>query len=114
MIRRPPRSTLFPYTTLFRSGGRAERQNIEVVGALLRILGKPESLIQYVTDRSGHDRRYAINSEKLRHELGWDPSHGFEEGLAGTVRWYLENRRWWERVLSEAYRASNALYLKDD
>src|SRR2546422_4173364 len=107
MIRRPPRSTLFPSPTLSRS-------TIEVVRGLLGILGKPESLIRYVTDRAGHDRRYAMNIDKLRRELGWQPRHGFEAGLVRTVQWYRDHRGWWERVLSEAYRASNALYLKGD
>jgi len=97
---------------VYNIGGESERPNVTVVRALLRALGKPESLIRYVTDRAGHDRRYAMDCAKLRRELGWRPRHGFEAGLASTVQWYLEHRPWWERVLSEAYRASNALYLK--
>src|SRR5437588_626505 len=99
---------------VYNIGGRSEQPNIAVVQTLLKILAKPESLIRYVTDRAGHDRRYAINCDKLCGELGWEPRHTFEAGLAATVRWYLERRGWWERVLSEAYRASNALYLKTD
>jgi len=99
---------------VYNIGGGAEVPNIEVVRALLHALGKPESLIQYVTDRAGHDRRYAMNTDKLCRELRWRPRHGFEVGLASTVQWYLDHRRWWERVVSEAYRVSNALYLKDD
>jgi len=99
---------------VYNIGGRSEQPNIAVVRTLLKILAKPESLIRYVTDRAGHDRRYAINCDKLCDELGWEPRHTFEAGLAATVRWYLERRGWWERVLSEAYRASNALYLKTD
>jgi dTDP-glucose 4,6-dehydratase len=99
---------------VYNIGGGAELPNLAVVRALLSILGKPESLIRYVTDRPGHDRRYAMNTEKIAHELGWRPRHQFQPGLEETVRWYLEHRRWWERVLSEAYRASNALYLKSD
>jgi dTDP-glucose 4,6-dehydratase len=97
---------------VYNIGGESERPNVAVVRALLKTLGKPESLIRYVTDRAGHDRRYAMDCAKLRRELGWQPRHGFEAGLASTVQWYLEHRPWWERVLSEAYRASNALYLK--
>ncbi len=97
---------------VYNIGGESERPNVTVVRALLKTLGKPESLIRYVTDRAGHDRRYAMNCAKLRRELGWQPRHGFEAGLANTIQWYLEHRPWWERVLSEAYRASNALYLK--
>ena len=98
---------------VYNIGGGAEHANIEVVRTLLRALGKPESLIQYVTDRPGHDRRYAMDTGKLCGELGWRAEHRFEAGLGATVQWYLEHRRWWERVLSEAYRASNAMYLKD-
>jgi dTDP-glucose 4,6-dehydratase len=98
---------------VYNIGGAAERPNVAVVQTLLKILGKPESLIRYVTDRAGHDRRYAMNTEKLQRELGWQPRHAFETGLETTVQWYLDHRAWWERVLSEAYRASNALYLKD-
>jgi dTDP-glucose 4,6-dehydratase len=78
---------------------------------VLKILNKPESLIRYVTDRAGHDRRYGMNIAKLHGELGWQPRHAFEAGLETTVQWYLDHRAWWERVVSEAYRASNALYL---
>ena len=99
---------------VYNIGGRSEQANIAVVRTLLHILKKPESLIRYVTDRAGHDRRYAINCDKLCGELGWEPRHTFAAGLAATVAWYLERRGWWERVLSEAYRASNALYLKTD
>ncbi len=99
---------------VYNIGGEAECANIYVVRELLRALAKPESLIKYVTDRPGHDRRYAMNTGKLKGELGWRPRHRFEDGLAETLRWYLSHRRWWDRVLSEAYRASNALYLKDD
>ena len=95
-------------------GGDAELPNVEVVRALLAALGKPESLIRYVSDRPGHDRRYAMNTEKIGRELAWRPRHPFRAGLEDTVRWYVEHRRWWERVLSEAYRASNALYLSSD
>src|SRR5207245_1918870 len=80
----------------YNIGGQAERPNIEVVRGLLGILGKPESLIRYVTDRAGHDRRYAMNIDKLRRELGWQPRHGFEAGLGRTVQWYRDHRGWWE------------------
>src|SRR2546422_5296977 len=99
---------------IYNIGGSAEQPNVAVVRALLAVLGKPESLIRHRTDRPGHDRRYAMNSEKIARELAWRPRHQFRPGLEETVRWYLEHRRWWERVLSEAYRASNALYLKSD
>ncbi|HWP38063.1 MAG TPA: dTDP-glucose 4,6-dehydratase [Gemmatimonadales bacterium] len=98
---------------VYNIGGQAERQNLDVVRALLRLLGKPESLIRFVADRPGHDRRYAMDTTKLTGELGWRPAHSFEAGLAQTVQWYLEHRSWWERVLTEAYRATSAMYLKD-
>ncbi|MCH7935434.1 MAG: hypothetical protein IIC36_15695, partial [Gemmatimonadetes bacterium] len=78
---------------------------------ILETLGKPESLIEFVTDRPGHDRRYAMNISKMRSELDWTPRHTLDAGLAATVEWYLENRTWWERVISEAYRAASAMYL---
>jgi dTDP-glucose 4,6-dehydratase len=74
------------------------------VQGILKLLGKPESLIQYVKDRPGHDRRYAIDPSKSRQELGWTPAHTFEAGLADTVRWYVENPPWWQSVTSGAYR----------
>jgi dTDP-glucose 4,6-dehydratase len=97
---------------VYNIGGGTELANIDVVRAVLRILDRPESLIQYVTDRPGQDRRYAMNTEKLRRDLAWRPHTSFEAGLAATVKWFLDHHRWWEHVLSEAYRASNALYLK--
>lgn len=97
---------------VYNIGGGAERRNLDLVRALLGLLGKPDSLISFVKDRPGHDRRYAMDTRKIQSELGWRPKHTFESGLALTVRWYLENRPWWERVLSEAYRAATALYLR--
>ncbi len=84
-------------------GGASERANIDVVKALLSILGKDESSIEYVKDRLGHDRRYAIDFSKIERELGWRPSVSFEEGLKRTVTWFIENRQWWEGVRSGAY-----------
>ncbi|RKG87873.1 dTDP-glucose 4,6-dehydratase [Corallococcus terminator] len=89
---------------VYNIGGGSERRNIEIVKGILGLLNKPESLIQYVADRPGHDRRYAIDPAKIRAELGWKAKHTFEEGLADTVKWYVENRAWWERVTSGAYR----------
>ncbi|MCE9672702.1 dTDP-glucose 4,6-dehydratase [Myxococcus stipitatus] len=88
---------------VYNIGGGAERRNIDIVKAILGLVGKPESLIQYVKDRPGHDRRYAIDPSKIRAELGWSPVHTFEQGLADTVHWYLEHRQWWQRVTSGAY-----------
>ncbi|WP_338865415.1 dTDP-glucose 4,6-dehydratase [Myxococcus stipitatus] len=89
---------------VYNIGGGAERRNIDIVKAILGLVGKPESLIQYVKDRPGHDRRYAIDPSKIRAELGWAPAHTFEQGLADTVRWYVDHPAWWERVMSGAYR----------
>ncbi|RKG55894.1 dTDP-glucose 4,6-dehydratase [Corallococcus sp. AB011P] len=89
---------------VYNIGGGSERRNIEIVKGILGLLKKPESLIQYVADRPGHDRRYAIDPTKIRTELGWKAKHTFEQGLADTVTWYVENRAWWERVTSGAYR----------
>jgi dTDP-glucose 4,6-dehydratase len=90
---------------VYNLGGSSERRNLEVVHAVLDLLGKPRSLVRFVADRPGHDRRYAIDASKARRELGWEPSRRFEEGLASTVRWYVENRGWWERVMSGEYRS---------
>ena len=97
--------------TVYNLGGETELTNIEVVQRLLRLLGKPESLIQLVADRPGHDRRYAMNITRARTSLGWAPRHDCERGLCETVEWYLSHRSWWQRVLNEAYRAASALYL---
>lgn len=89
---------------VYNVGGGAERQNLELVRSILALLERPESLIRFVADRPGHDRRYAIDPSKIRAELGWTPTRSFEEGLADTVRWYVDHREWCERVLSGAYR----------
>ena len=85
---------------VYNIGADAELQNIAVVELILETLGKPHELIGYVTDRLGHDRRYAIDSAKIRSELGWKPQQTPREGIVETVRWYLENREWWEPLLS--------------
>ena len=89
---------------IYNIGGHNERSNIEVVKTILRYLEKPESLISYVEDRAGHDRRYAIDPAKIRRELGWLPKTGFDEGIAKTIRWYMDNRAWWEEIINGAYR----------
>lgn len=88
---------------VYNIGGESERTNMEIVTLILKILGKPESLIKYVKDRPGHDRRYAIDSTKIKTELGVTPKTLFSEGMEQTVRWYLDNREWWERIKSGAY-----------
>lgn len=90
---------------VYNFGGDAERENIDVVKQILGLVGKDESLIEYVTDRPGHDRRYAMDSRKAHKELGWQPEFTFEDGLKATVDWYLANKSWWERVRSGAYQA---------
>lgn len=89
---------------VYNVGGNSERENIEVVKALLDHLGKPHDLITYVTDRPGHDRRYAIDATKIREELGWEPRVVFEDGLGETIAWYRDNGPWLEQVRSGAYR----------
>jgi len=93
----------------YNIGGKAERRNIDVVGAICDAMdrftrcpngGSHRKLINFVPDRPGHDFRYAIDFAKLNSELGWSPKHSFETGLNATVRWYLENRAWWEPLLS--------------
>jgi dTDP-glucose 4,6-dehydratase len=90
---------------VYNFGGDAERENLFVVKEILRLCGKGEELIQYVKDRPGHDRRYAMDSSKARAVLGWRPRHSFETGLRKTVDWYIANKTWWERVRSGAYQA---------
>ncbi|MBQ1335982.1 MAG: GDP-mannose 4,6-dehydratase, partial [Selenomonadaceae bacterium] len=81
-----------------------ERRNIDVVKTILKELGKPESLIEYVEDRKGHDRRYAIDPTKIHEELGWEPATKFDEGIKRTIQWYLENKTWWENIVSGEYK----------
>ncbi|MDR3312892.1 MAG: dTDP-glucose 4,6-dehydratase [Oscillospiraceae bacterium] len=89
---------------VYNIGGRNERDNMTVVRSILHELGKPESLISYVTDRAGHDLRYGIDPAKMHRELGWLPETGFAEGIAATVRWYVENQSWWAAILDGSYR----------
>jgi dTDP-glucose 4,6-dehydratase len=88
---------------VYNIGGNNEKANIDIVKLILRDLGKDESLITYVKDRPGHDRRYAIDSTKIQNELGWKPQYKFENGISETIRWYLDNRNWWERIKSGKY-----------
>jgi dTDP-glucose 4,6-dehydratase len=88
---------------VYNFGAASERHNLHIVKQVLALLGKPESLIAFVKDRPGHDRRYAIDATKAQAKLGWAPRHVFEDALAATVRWYVERRPWWERIISGEY-----------
>ncbi len=89
---------------VYNVGGHNEMRNLDIVRLICRELGKPESLIEFVRDRKGHDRRYAIDPSKISRELGWVPEVSFREGLRKTIRWYLDNRNWWETITSGEYR----------
>jgi len=86
---------------IYNAGGGNPRANLDVAKAVLRALGKPESLIAFVADRPGHDLRYALDCEKIRRELGWVPETPFDEGIEQTVRWYVGNRAWWEPLAKD-------------
>jgi len=87
----------------YNIGGCNEKTNLQVIRTLLAELQKPESLITFVTDRPGHDRRYAIDASKIMAELDWKPTVTFEQGLKKTIRWYLDNKNWLENVVSGDY-----------
>ncbi|MEK5382283.1 dTDP-glucose 4,6-dehydratase [Niallia sp. FSL W8-0635] len=87
---------------VYNVGGHNERTNLEVVKTIISILGKSEDFIEFVTDRLGHDKRYAINPTKLE-ALGWKPTYSFESGIAQTIQWYLDNKGWWEEIISGEY-----------
>lgn len=88
---------------VYNIGGHNERTNLEVVKTILKVLGKPESLISFVTDRPGHDRRYAIDPEKITKELGWKPKYNFDTGIVATIKWNLDNQEWLSHVESGEY-----------
>jgi dTDP-glucose 4,6-dehydratase len=87
---------------VYNVGGSNEHANLEITRLILDHLGKSEDLISYVTDRLGHDRRYAIDSSHIQSELGWSPRHGFEAGIRETIDWYVENADWTRRVMAGA------------
>ena len=89
---------------VYNIGGHNEMRNIDIVKLICAELGKPESLITYVTDRKGHDQRYAIDPAKIHAELGWLPETMFKDGIKKTIRWYLDNQEWWETIRSGEYR----------
>lgn len=88
---------------VYNIGGHNEMKNIDIVKMICQALGKPESLITYVTDRKGHDMRYAIDPEKINSELGWFPETKFADGIQKTIRWYLDNREWWQCIITGEY-----------
>ncbi|MGE5351642.1 MAG: dTDP-glucose 4,6-dehydratase [Syntrophothermus sp.] len=88
---------------VYNIGASQEMTNIEIVKLILKNLGKGDELIEYVKDRPGHDRRYAIDSSKIRSELGWKPSFMFDEAICKTIEWYKENEEWWKRIISGEY-----------
>jgi dTDP-glucose 4,6-dehydratase len=88
---------------VYNIGASREMKNIEIIKLILKKLGKGEELIEYVKDRPGHDRRYAIDSTKIQKELGWKPTFEFEEAISATIDWYLQNKKWWERIISGEY-----------
>lgn len=88
---------------IYNVGGSCEKTNLELVKLILDVLGKPQSLIKFVADRPGHDRRYALETSKIEHELEWEPSVYFERGLRETVKWYTGNEDWWRRIKSGEY-----------
>jgi len=88
---------------IYNVGGGNEKTNLELIHKLLELLGKPRSLMQFVTDRPAHDRRYALDCTKIARELGWKPAYSFEKGLRATVDWYLKNESWWRSIKSGEY-----------
>ena len=89
---------------VYNVGGHNEKTNIEIVKLICKELGKPEYLITHVADRKGHNMRYAIDPTKIHNELGWLPETKFEDGIKKTIQWYLDNRKWWETIISGEYR----------
>lgn len=89
---------------IYNIGGHNEKTNLEVVKTIIKELGKSENLIEFVTDRPGHDRRYAIDPTKIHNELGWFPATKFNDGIKKTINWYLTHKAWWEKIISGEYR----------
>jgi dTDP-glucose 4,6-dehydratase len=88
---------------VYNVGANTEKPNIEIVKLVLKQLGKTEALIEYVKDRPGHDRRYAINSTKIERELGWKAEHSFENAIQHTIQWYIDYEKWWKEIISGDY-----------
>ena len=88
---------------IYNGGGNNEKANIEIVKIIIKALGKTEDLIEYVKDRPGHDRRYAIDNSKITRELGWAPSYTFDQGISETIDWYMRNEEWMDKITSGEY-----------
>lgn len=98
---------------VYNIGASREMTNISIIKLILKKLGKGEDLIEYVKDRLGHDRRYAIDSSKIQNELGWSPEFEFEQAINDTIEWYLQNKNWWERIISGEYQKYYELQYKN-
>jgi dTDP-glucose 4,6-dehydratase len=98
---------------VYNIGGNCEKTNLEITKIILRELNKPDSLVRFVKDRPGHDRRYAIDCKKISNELGWSRQYDFEEGLRETIKWYVKNRSWWNKVKSGEYKEFYNKWYKD-
>ncbi|MCX6171138.1 MAG: dTDP-glucose 4,6-dehydratase [Ignavibacteriales bacterium] len=98
---------------VYNIGASREMKNIDIVKLILQKLGKNEDLIEYVKDRPGHDRRYAIDSSKIQNELGWKPTVQFEQAIGDTIDWYLQNKNWWQRIISGEYQKYYELQYKN-
>ncbi len=88
---------------VYNIGGNNEKANLEIVNLIIETLGKSKDLINYVKDRPGHDRRYAIDNSKITRELNWSPEYTFEQGITETIEWYVANKEWWEKIISGEY-----------
>ena len=84
--------------------------NLDIVAGIVAALGKPESLITFVTDRPGHDRRYAMNIDRIRDDVGWQPLVSFDTGIQSTIEWYLQHEAWWRPLLRESGRVADTMY----
>jgi dTDP-glucose 4,6-dehydratase len=97
---------------VYNIGASNEMPNIKIIKLILKYLNKSEDLIQYVKDRPGHDRRYAIDSSKIQNDLGWKPSFTFEKAIIETIEWYIGNKTWWNRIISGEYQNYYKLQYK--
>ncbi len=94
----------------YNIGGESEIANLDIVRGIIAALGKPDSLITFVTDRPGHDRRYAMNIDRIREDIGWQPVVSFDTGIQSTIEWYLQHEDWWRPLLGESGRVADTMY----